>query len=395
MYLSSFVHREDLFNIAERWFRGRPDPYDALRLTEILICDGFIIGETLEIVAGVLLETLYQEPIHRKRIHFKGELRDAVCQCAHDVTPRIEELCRLYRMNPDFFYREAPINGVMCLDEAGRLLGVYRIKRPRRIAEKANRKIANWIFGIVQERALEMAEERARGAGLPLDWLITPEKEMIEEFIRAETQIARSFAEGSIRFDRAALTINDVGGMKVIADAGRLAHLETILEGAPDFKIIDKHNFAGKYRATNLVLEVTWDAEHICRRFKDGMSWEKYANRGIPEEQLKKGFASLLDGARPTLNVELMLSTFPDMMESELGNSIHEQMITAQRDNRIYKGYIPMNIEFLLELLFAVGFSPRVSIDQVPIKLWGRYLPDTLISYIRRLYGFPEWDLFY
>jgi hypothetical protein len=58
-------------------------------------------------------------------------------------------------------------------------------------------------------------------------------------------------------------------------------------------------------------------------------------------------------------------------------------------------GYIPTNVEFLLEYLFAVGFSPQTQIDHVPIKLWGRYLPDTLVSEIRRLYHLPEYDLFY
>jgi hypothetical protein len=52
-----------------------------------------------------------------------------------------------------------------------------------------------------------------------------------------------------------------------------------------------------------------------------------------------------------------------------------------------------MNVEFLVESLFAVGFSSRVDIDQVPIKLWGRYLPETLSSYVRQLHGLPEHDL--
>ncbi len=93
--------------------------------------------------------------------------------------------------------------------------------------------------------------------------------------------------------------------------------------------------------------------------------------------------------------MELILSNFPDLVESELGNSIHEERIIAQRDSRIYKGYVPMNVEFLLEYLFAVGFSPEMHIDHLPIKLWGRYLPDTLISYVRRLYHLPVQDLFY
>lgn len=49
IYLTSFVHREKLFNIAERWFCGRTEPEDVRALTKILICDVFIVKETLEV----------------------------------------------------------------------------------------------------------------------------------------------------------------------------------------------------------------------------------------------------------------------------------------------------------------------------------------------------------
>jgi hypothetical protein len=108
---------------------------------------------------------------------------------------------------------------------------------------------------------------------------------------------------------------------------------------------------------------------------------------------LQGGLEPLLLGAAPTLTVEVMLTTFPDLVESELGRGLHEARIIEQRENREYTGYLPMNIEFLVEYLFAVGFSPQTEMDEVPIKLWGRYLPDTLTAHIRRLYGLPDPDL--
>ena len=160
-------------------------------------------------------------------------------------------------------------------------------------------------------------------------------------------------------------------------------------------KILDKEEHWGNYQANSLILEVSWNKEHVCRRYKDCRAWEKYLNRGIPEDELRRGLEPFLDAAKPTLNMELIISTFPDMVESELGKSIHEERIIAQRDNKVYKGYIPMNVEFLIEYLFALGLSPRVSIDRLPIKLWGRYLPDTISSHIRQLYHIPEYDVFY
>ena len=65
MYLTSFVHREQLFEIAERWICGRPASDDIQRFTEILICDGFVLGEILEnfneFLLGTIFETSLQE----------------------------------------------------------------------------------------------------------------------------------------------------------------------------------------------------------------------------------------------------------------------------------------------------------------------------------------------
>jgi hypothetical protein len=395
VYLTSFIHRDQLLDIAERWFCGHLNSDDALRLTQILICDGFVLAETLECLTKDLLKRIHGGPIIQKRVHLKGVLREAICRGGAEAGQRAQELFESYWKNPDFYYREAPIDGVMCLGSGGQLIGLYRVKRPRRIAEKANRKIANWIFSLVQDKAQQMAAERARRFGVPLEFLLTPEPEMASEFIEAEKTISHSFIEGSFKFDRDALTINDVGGIKIIADDEQLASLVNTLDDDPRIRVLDKESFHGSYRAKSLVLECPWDADHIFRKYKDSQCWERYLNRGIPEHDLRRGLEAHIQDPKPTMNVELILSNFPDLVESELGDSIHEERILVQRDSKIYEGYIPMNVEFLLEYLFAVGFSPQIRIDRLPIKLWGRYLPDTLISHVRRLYQLPEHDLFY
>jgi len=395
VYLTSFIHRKDLFNITERWLCGHLEPDDGLRITQILICDGFVLGEALETMSNLLLGIIYDGPFQKEYIHFKGELRDAICRSAQDITPRVNELIHHYKSNPDFFYKEAPINGVICLGKKRHFLGFYRIKRPRRIAEKANRYIENWIFRVVQDRAHKMAEERARKLGIPIERLLTPKEEMAREFTNAEGVIAGRFKEGRMELDRSALTIHDVGGIKIVGDNERLSHLERTLSNHSMIKIVDKEKYLGNYQANSLIIEVSWNKEHICRRYMDSQAWKKYLNRGIPEEELQKGLEPLLDGTKPTIKIELILSTLPDVVESELGNSIHEERIIVQRNNKVYKGYIPMNVEFLIEYLFAVGLSPRIAINSLPIKLWGRYLPDTISSHIRKLYQMPEYGVFY
>jgi hypothetical protein len=365
MYLTSFIHREELFDITERWLCARPEPDDGRRITQILICDGFVAGEMLEAISKALLGMVQDGPFRNERIQYKGELRDAICRSARNSTSRVEELMYHYQNNPDFFYREAPIDGFICLDRQERLLGLYRIKRPRRIAEKANLYIATG-FCDGQKPAQKMAEERAWRLGIPVERLLTPPEEMGREFVDAEQVIAENFKQGSIELDRSALTIDDVAGMKIFAEGEKLSILERGLCDHPTIKTVGMEEHQGNYRASSLILEVALDKEHICRRYRDGHAWEKYLHRGISEQVLRKGIEPLLDGAKPTINIELILSTFPDAVESELGNCIHEERIIAQRDNKAYKGYIPLNVEFLVEYLFAVGLSPEISVDSFP-----------------------------
>jgi len=395
MYLSSFIHRDDIFDIVERWLLGRLQPDDGLRITQILICDGFVLGRTLESMTKTFLHMVHGASFKQERIQFKGQLRDAICSSLQDGNTRTRQLVRLYQTNPEFFYREAPINGVICQDDKGRLLGLYRIKRPRRIAEKANRYVANWIFRLVQNRAREMARERARKHNVPLAELITPKKLMDLEFISAEKDIAQRFKDNHIELDKSALKIHDVGGIKIVAKQEELDKLEQDLSVHPNIRVISRESFSGNYQAVSLIIEVPWSREHVCHSYNDQRAWQKFLDRGLPETELKKGLEQLLEAAKPTLKIELILSTYPDMVESELGNSLHEERIIAQRDNKVYQGYIPMNVEFLIEYLFALGTSPQVHIDHLPIKLWGRYLPDTVIDQIRALYGMPQGELFY
>ena len=395
MYLASFIHRDELFYIVERCLCDRLEKDDLLKFTQILICDGFVLGESLKSVGKRLIEMTHGESFIEKRIYTKGELRDAICSCSNDRESRVEELTGWYKNDPDFFYRETPINGTICFDANNRLMGLYRIKRPRRIAEKANRYIANWILGRVLELAADMAVQRAKTHGILLEQMITPQDQMEHEFISAEKAVAHAFKEGAIRLDKAAMTIRDVGGIKLVGGPECLERLEARLAEFPDFSIVEKEYFDGDYRAVSLILEFPWDSEQVCRRYVESKGWQTYLNRGIPESELKRGLEPLLEGAARTIFIEVILATFPDVVESEFGKSIHEERIIRQRLNKTYKGYIPINVEFLVEYLFAVGFSPQIHIERLPIKLWGRYLPDTLISEIRELYHIPEFDVIY
>ena len=395
MYITSFVHREELFNMVQRWLCDRLEPSDGLRVTQILLCDGFILGETLDTLTRQLLSSFSSEPYRAQRLHFKGELRDIICGSVRTPNSRTLELIESFRKNPEFYYTEAPVDGTAYLDHFEKLLAIYRIKRPRRIAEKANRYIANHIFRMVQNRARQMAEERAQLIGVPLENLLTAEEDMEREFTLAEEMISGAFRQGEARFEKPAVTINDVGGIKYITDEESLYHIEEFFLKHHEFKVFERSEHTGNYRAKSFVVDLPWDKEKICRNFIENRAWEKYVNRGIPETELQKGLEQFVDGAEPRICIEVTLTTFDDLVESELGLGIHEERIIAQRGQMVYVGHIPMNVEFLVEYLFAVAVSPRIRIDRLPVKLWGRYLPDTISYHIRQLYYLSEHDALY
>lgn len=395
MYITSFVHREELFHMVQRWLCDRLEPTDGQRITKILICDGFILGETLDALTRLLISTFSGEPYRAQRLHFKGELRDIICHSIRVRSKRTEELVESYKRNPEFFFTEAPVDGTAYLDVTDRILAVYRIKRPRRIAEKANRYIADHIFRMVQNRARQMAEERAQQIGVPLELLLTAEEDMEREFTLAEEMIASAFRQGQARFEKPAVTINDVGGIKYISNEESLYQIEEFFLKHQDFKVFERSEHSGNYRAKSIVVEIPWDKEKVCRSFLENRAWEKYLNRGIPETELQKGLEHLLEDAEPRICIEVTLTNFDDLVESELGRGIHEERIIAQRGQTVYGGHIPLNVEFLVEYLFAVAVSPRIHIDRLPVKLWGRYLPDTISYHIRQLYYLPEHDALY
>ncbi|HQP55287.1 MAG TPA: hypothetical protein PLN83_04180, partial [Syntrophorhabdus sp.] len=69
MYITSFAHREELFQMVQRWFCNQLEPTDGHRVTKILICDGFILGETLNDLVRLLISTFSDETYRTQRLH--------------------------------------------------------------------------------------------------------------------------------------------------------------------------------------------------------------------------------------------------------------------------------------------------------------------------------------
>ena len=149
------------------------------------------------------------------------------------------------------------------------------------------------------------------------------------------------------------------------------------------------------YRGTHLQVDLgLQEPGAIVKRMRD-VDWGFAVERGLSSEQLEDEFRSyVMTGARD-FRVEVILTTFEDLMESEFGHSIHEARIVEQRGHANYTGRIAQNASYIIEYLLQMAISPTIQVGPVPFKMWGRYLRDTVSQAVARLSydESPEWLL--
>jgi hypothetical protein len=117
------------------------------------------------------------------------------------------------------------------------------------------------------------------------------------------------------------------------------------------------------------------------------VDWSFAAGRGLSPNSLETDFYEYLESGSRSFRVELVLTTFSDLVESEFGRCIHEARILEQRDRVRYSGRIAENASSIIEYLLQVAISPTVTIRELPIRVTGRYLRDTLWSAVFQLNG--------
>ncbi len=387
MFLTGLTHRRRLFNVAMRWLTDRPRPDDARVVTEIFVYEGLVAVAEARRFMGDVYRGAFGPTLGSRRIRYKHELRELALEAIGQPTPRQYEMMEAYHANPEMFFRRMPIDGELYFGGEGQLVGGYRIKRPRRVAEKASRRFADHLGDLIRARASELAQRRASATGRTLAELGHSPEDEEREFIEAEAWLSDRFRDGTIRLPTAAMHIDDVVGFKVIGAPDELARAEAVIEAHPATTIYEREKHSGNYNAVNLLvdLELPPDDE-IVARYQD-LDWSYVAGRGLTPGQLTAGLPAFVEGSADTVRIELILTSFDEFLESELGRCIHEYRVLEQRSRRDYRGRMAKNAEFIIEYLLAVAFSPTVEIDEIPVKMWGQYLPETLSAATRLLMG--------
>ncbi len=379
MYISAFAHRDRFFDITQRWLSSRLHPNDPMQITRILHYDGFIAWQTLLQFIPRLLDPLCPSPIYARPIHLKRDLKDFICNgAATNASGRIRELIANYRTMPEYYYVGAPISGRLFHDRHNRPICFCRLKRVRRIAEKAARYVSMHIFKDVKQEAAGLSPQGLRRGRLPAALLAA-----------AEQRIMRGIRTEGIRLPIQAITLKDVLGMKVIDTGFGETGIERTIDAMEGVTIVEKERHEGHYNAVHYVVELTIAPERLDQAFSRIAEHSIFVESGLPETRITEDFHAFLASGLDTVQTDLILTSLDELIESEIGRSMHELRVFRQRRQLSYYGNIPINIGYILEYMLAVGISPAVAIDEIPIKIWGRYLPDTIDHHIRQLYGLP------
>jgi len=397
MYLSAFTHREKLFDIAKRWLEDKLEPDDAWLMTEIFTYEGFILTPMVRQFLQNFLQELHGTEISTRAVTMKHQVKEAVTRSIPSYGERMEFLVRTYHSRPEEYFPRAPVNGILFFagQNDPRLVSMLRIKRARRVAEKVSRRMADMILTHIRKKAETLAKERAERLGIPLEMLLTPPEQMVSEFEAAERQLAEQVMSGKIPFNKEDLEVPDVIGIKIIGDEEIHQRAVDLLQAHPDVTVVELERHQGDYNAINVQFDLHLPEPSVII---DGVSSSIVvpfpATRGISPEELQEGFAAYVESGERTVRVELIFTTYEELVESEIGRSIHEMRTLKQRSQREYTGRIAKNAEFIVEYMLSVAFSPQISVNFIPIKLNGHYLPETVSYAIRKLYGIEESAIF-
>jgi len=390
--ITSYLHRDRLRNLIRRWMYNDLDPADIDDITHLVYFNNAYISRYLPVFSRQVFSRIYDGPFDISRARLKSDLKDVIVAGIPYHTPRVEAMVAAYRQNPGDFYRETPFHGSLYFQggpEASRYIGASRIKRVRRLAEKSARRIIDWIYGNIRQRADRLAQDRARRLGIQFEALLTPPEDMVEEFINSEQRLLEDLKNGRPITVDPPLIIHDVAGVKVIVEDDHRDRFLDRMNQVEDCELIEVEPHIGRYNAVNLIVKYRPNREALTLPPLGERLNHLMQARNVTPEETHRRFREFVFSGEEHVHVEVIVCSYPEMLESEIGRCMHEDRIVRQRLEQQYRGQLARNIEFLTRYLFALPASRRTHLAALPIRLWNRYLPDYFDEVLQELFEIP------
>ncbi|MGV8059811.1 MAG: hypothetical protein AB2L12_17595 [Smithellaceae bacterium] len=390
--INNYLHRTVLHNLISRWMYNEIYPSDADTVTRLINFNHIYLSRYLSQFSEKLFQKLYSSDLMQQHVSTKGDLKDALIADPPYSNQRITELIVNYRSNPGLFYYDTPFHGVLFFTQqagANRYIGSSRIKRVRRLSEKAARRIIDHLFHTMTREADNIRDEHGQYREITFQQRTEASEELPDEFQEAESRLLQDLQKHRPIPDTEDIIINDVAGIKVILEDSQLRQLMAVLQKMPDCTVIEEEHHTGIYNATNLIVNYCPDRERIISEPISNKITTIMQDRGIHPDQLQQKFIEFVQSGEKNVVLEIIVSNYQEALESEIGRCIHEDRIIRQRLNKQYRGHLSKNIEYLLEYLFSFPASPQRELSELPIKLWNRYLPDYFDEVLKQLFHIP------
>ena len=391
--ISSYIHRDSLRDLIHRWMYGDIRRTDSDELMQLVYLNNAYVSRYLAGFSEEIFRRFHPHMLQVRKTRIKSELKDVIVTNVPYRNARVDEMLHGYRSRPELYYRETPFHGSLYFSvrPAGpRYIGSNRIKRVRRLAEKSARRIIDRMFATIKSRAEALAEERARHQGISREQLITTPEDMIVEFQKAESRLLEDFRQGRPIQDADSLVIQDVAGLKVIAEESDRSRFMDLISALKSCEVIETETHTGRYNAVNLIVRLRPDRERLTSKPLGDRLIQVMQMRGVDPETANRRFRQFILSGEDSVNLEVILSGYQEMLESEIGRCMHEDRIIRQRLEQQYNGQLACNIEYLMGYLFMLPASNLMELDEPPIKLWHRYLPDYFDEVLKGLFNIPS-----
>jgi hypothetical protein len=366
---------------------------DADLITRLVHFNNVYVSRYLKIFSEKVFRELHHCDLYMKPASRKSDLKDIIVSNPPYRNYRIDELIHNYYAEPGRYYRETPFQAVLFFKKRNgtdEYIGSKRIKRVHRLAEKSARRIIDRMFDAIRRHADSLADDRARILGIPRHQLLTPHEEMDKEFLKAENRLLEDLQQKQEIHETEDMVINDVAGMKVIIEDSQQETVFEVLRRIERCEIIEKERHTGKYNATNLIICYKPDRKEILNQPLNEKILSIMRLRGLTPVESQNAFSEFVCSGEEDICMEIIVSDYEEMLESEIGRCMHEDRIIEQRLRQEYRGHLARNIVYLMEYLFTFPSSGQLEMGELPIKLWNRYLPDYFDEVLRNLFRIPQ-----
>lgn len=371
MYLTALSQRERLFEISMRWLKGHVEPADGAFLKQAFLIEPFI---TAPVLTGFLREVAAPDATSTRVEHLrtKDDVRQRIARGWSRPTARGRELFSVYRESPEQFFPTTPVDLFAITAGISGLAAMIRFKNLGRIADKVSRKAIARFEGEIHARAEAIDRDSPHLPGAAL--------------VDAERSVCQDLADGVLSFTRTDLRLDDLIGAKLIGDPHELERLEARVLAHPGVLSVKRFEHRGLYADTKLQIELACPSTgHTLDRLLAN-EWGNAQARGLDPGELRRAIPAYVESGEPTFFVEVILTTWEELVESEFGRGLHEERTARQRADARWAQQLSTNVALTMMFLLLVAIAPSADVRSAPTKVSGRYLPETMAAMVSQLF---------